>query len=101
MDTPYTRTMNQEDRKVLEGVEAREIYANFNESDKGRSRQLIATCISAKCARNIIKCREIVRRLAEPQFMCLNEMEAIIQDADRLWAKMQKEAKGGDDNGKG
>lgn len=44
----------------------------------------------------IILCREIVRRLAEPQALSLNEMEIIIQDAAKLWAKMQEDAKGGD-----
>lgn len=37
------------------------------------------------------ECREIVRRLAEPQALSLNEIEIIIQDAARLWAKMQRE----------
>lgn len=46
-------------------------------------------------ANNIVEAREIVRRLAEPQALSLNEMEVIIQDAARIWAKMQEEVSDG------
>ena len=40
----------------------------------------------------IIPCREIVRRLAEPDNLSLSEMEAVIRDATILWSKMLKGA---------
>ena len=37
-------------------------------------------------------CRDIVRRLAEPDNLSLSEMEAVIRDATILWSKMLKGA---------
>lgn len=48
-------------------------------------------------ANHIIACREIVRRLIEWHFGPLDKHVSlcdIVADAKKLWAKMQKEAKG-------
>lgn len=58
-------------------------------SDPWREAKKTFEALREQCHDDDSKCREIVRRLAEPDNLSLSEMEVVIRDATILWAEMK------------